>query len=161
MVKDTPGRAAGTVSHEGGYGSCTREVAIPVGPALPLAVPQVGCSPRQPRRCLRSGQGSPPCRGGTVTWRLRALLPTPHRELHPLHGPQGPTAQPTAAGRPGERSGKREVQWQGRWKEESRAGAAQGTGRREKGDRGSPSPPSPGQGLPRQRSGIVQRFRRP
>lgn len=66
-------------------------------PALPLAVSQVGCCPRQPRRCLSSGQGSPPCRGGTATWRLRTLLPAPHRELHLLYGPQGPTAQPTAA----------------------------------------------------------------
>lgn len=92
MVKDTPGRQqTGTIKQEG-----SRQ------PALPLAVPQVGCCPRQPRRCLRSGQGSPPCRGGTVTWRLRALLPTPHGELHPLHGPQGPTAQPTAAREGGE-----------------------------------------------------------
>lgn len=36
---------------------------------------------------------------GTVTWRLRSLLPTPHGELQPLQGPHGPTAQPTAENR--------------------------------------------------------------
>lgn len=64
-----------------------------------MAAPQAGSSPRHPRRCLRSGQGSPPCRGGTVTWRLRSLLPTPHGELQLLQGPHGPTAQPTAENR--------------------------------------------------------------
>lgn len=129
MVKDTPGQAAGMAAAPGD-GDARGRWASPAGPALPSAVPQVWCSPRQPRRCLRSGHGSPPCRGGMVTWRLRALLPTPHGELHPLHGPQGPTAQPTAAGGPGEKrgGGKRELQGRERWKEESGEDAAHGSG---------------------------------
>lgn len=156
MVKDTPGQAAGMAAAPVD-GDARGRWASPAGPALPSAVPQVWCSPRQPRRCLRSGHGSPPCRGGTVTWRLRALLPTPHRELHPLHGPQGPTAQPTAAGGPGQKRGKKES-FKG--VKDGRRGAGKmqhmGAGRKGRGDPGSPSPPTPGHG-----SGIVHRFRGP
>ena len=39
----------------------------------------------------------PPFLGGTDTWRLLSVLPTPHGDVHEDHGPQDPTTQSMAA----------------------------------------------------------------
>lgn len=57
--------------------------------------------PKHPRRCLRSGQGVPPFLGGTDTWRLLSVLPTPHGDVHDDQGPHDPTTQSMAAGEAG------------------------------------------------------------
>lgn len=53
--------------------------------------------PKQPLRCLRSGQGVPPFLGGTDTCRLLSVLPTPHGDVHDDQGPHDPTTQSMAA----------------------------------------------------------------
>lgn len=64
----------------------------------PFAVLHMALFPKHPRRCLRSGHGVPPFLGGTDTWRLLSVLPTPHGEVQDDQGPHDPTTQSMAAG---------------------------------------------------------------
>lgn len=63
----------------------------------PFAVLHMALFPKHPRRCLRSGHGVPPFLGGTDTWRLLSVLPTPHEDVHDDQGPHDPTTQSMAA----------------------------------------------------------------
>ena len=65
----------------------------------PFTVLHIALFPKHPRRCLRSGHGVPPFLGGTNTWRLLSVLPTPHEDVQGDQGPHNPTSQSMAARR--------------------------------------------------------------
>lgn len=67
----------------------------------PFPPPHTASFPKHPRRCLRSGHGFPPFLGGTDTWRLRSVLPTPQEEVQGDQGPHDPTTQSTSVGKRG------------------------------------------------------------
>lgn len=67
--------------------------------------------PKHPRRCLRSGHGVPPFLGGTDTWRLLSVLPTPHGDVHDDQGPHDPTTQSMAAGEAGRQRSAGSFRW--------------------------------------------------
>lgn len=65
----------------------------------PLAALQVSECARQPLRCLRSGHGLPPLRGGVATCRLLSVVPSPQTDEHGDQGPHCLTSQSRAAER--------------------------------------------------------------